>query len=458
MAKKIEFKKGSFNAQKSHVFHRRLDYQYPVIARGKGIYLYDEKGKKYIDAVGGALVANLGHGVKEIAEAIKKLAGKTSFLHASQFTTRHMEEYARDLCKIVPKGLNKVYFTLGGSDSVETAIKMAKQYHWDSGNKNKYKIIYTEPSYHGATLGALSVTPKKSFRMIFEPYLIKQPKIPSYFCYHCPYKKTYPSCKIQCAWELEKVIKKENSNTILAFIIEPIIGASAGAVVPPKEYFPIVRKICDKYNVLLIADEIMSGFGRTGKWYACEHFNLKPDILISGKGISGGLVPLAAVFCTDKIYQTIKKGTGNFSHGFTYVNNSLTTGVGKAVLEYVKKTNLINNCAEKGDYLLSKLHKLAKEIEIIGDVRGKGLMTAVEFVKDKKTKEPFPRKFHLAEKILQTALKKGLNLYFCLGFVDGINGDAVIVAPPFIVTKPEIDKIIKIFSSAIREVQKTLYE
>lgn len=441
---------------KSHIFHRRLDYQYPIITHGKGIYLYDESGKKYIDAVSGALVANIGHGVKEIAEAIAKLTKKFGFIHASQFNTRHMEDYAKELCRVAPKGLNKVYFTLGGSDAVETTIKLARQYHWDSGNKNKYKIIYTKPSYHGATLGALSVTPKKSFRMIFEPYLIKHPKIPSYFCYHCPYKKTYPDCEIQCAWELKKVIKKENPNTVAAFIVEPIIGASAGAVVPPKEYFPIIRKICDKYNILLIADEIMTGFGRTGKWFACQYFKMRPDILISGKGISGGIVPLTAVFCADKIYQRIKKGTGNFSHGFTYVNNALTTGVGKAVLEYLKKNDLIRNCAEKGEYLLIKLRSLANKFEIIGDVRGKGLMTAVEFIKNKKTKEPFPRKIHLAERILETALKKGLNLYFCIGFVDDVNGDAVMVAPPFTVTKKEIDKIIKIFSETISEIKKSL--
>ncbi|MFA5084527.1 MAG: aminotransferase class III-fold pyridoxal phosphate-dependent enzyme, partial [Candidatus Paceibacterota bacterium] len=296
MAKKLKSKRAYFDASKSSVFHRRLDYRYPVITRGKGIYLYDESGKKYIDAVGGALVANIGHGVKEISDAVAKLTKKFGFIHASQFTTKHMEDYAKQLCGIAPQGLNKVYFTLGGSDAVETAIKMARQYHYDSGNKGKYKIIYTYPGYHGATIGALAVTPKKSFRGIFEPYLAKHPKIPSCFCYHCPYKKSYPGCDMECARELEKVIKKNGAGKIAAFIVEPIIGASAGAVVPPKEYFSLVRKICDKYNIILIADEVMSGFGRTGKWYACQHFNAKPDILISGKGISGGLVPLAAVF------------------------------------------------------------------------------------------------------------------------------------------------------------------
>jgi adenosylmethionine-8-amino-7-oxononanoate aminotransferase len=456
MKNKAQIKKSKNRTYKGSVFHRRLDYPYPIITHGKGIHLYDEDNKEYLDACGGAIVASIGHGVKEIAEKTKKLLEKTGFIHASQFTTKNVEDYARELCRVAPKGLSKVYFTLGGSDAVETAIKLARQYHYDSGNKGKYKINYTYPSYHGGTFGALAITPKKSFREIYEPYLIKHPKIPSYFCYHCPYKKIYPKCDLECAWELEKIIKKENPKTISAFIIEPIIGASAGAVVPPKEYLPIVKKICAKYNILLIADEVMSGCGRTGKWFACQHFGIKPDILITAKGISGGLVPLSAVFCTDKIYRTIKNGTGAFSHGYTYVNNPITVGIGKAVFEYTNKNKLVDNCAKKGEYLLSKLRDLAEKFEIIGDVRGKGLMTAIEFVRNRETKEPFPRKLHLAERILQTAMKKGLNLYFCLGFVDGVNGDAVMIAPPFTVTKSEIDKIINILSNSIKEVQKTL--
>ncbi len=448
-------KSQKFNISKSSVFHRRLNYEYPVITHGKGIYLYDENGKRYIDAVGGALVNNLGNGVKEVAKAIEKWAEKVSFLHASQFTTRHMEEYAKKLCRVTPKGLNRVYFVSGGSEVVETAIKLARQHHWDSGRKSKHKIIYTIPSYHGSTIGALAITPKKSFREIFEVYLPKQPHIPSYFCYHCPYKKSYPGCGIKCAWELEKKIKQEKSNTVAAFIIEPIIGASAGAVVPPKEYFPIIRRICNKYNVLLIADEVMSGSGRSGKWFACQHFKVVPDILVTAKGISSGFVPFAAMFCTDKIFNAIKKGTGAFSHGSTYANNSLTTAVGSAVFDYVQKNHLVEKCAKSGKYLLSRLQEL-KKFDIIGDIRGKGLMTAVEFVKNRETKEPFPRSTHLAEKILRTAQKKGLILYFCLGFVDGINGDAVMVAPPYNVSKKEIDEIVRIFSETIEEVSKSL--
>ncbi|MFA5098679.1 MAG: aminotransferase class III-fold pyridoxal phosphate-dependent enzyme [Candidatus Paceibacterota bacterium] len=442
-----------FNISKSNVFHRRLNYDYPAIVRGKGIYLYDDKGNKYIDAVGGAIVANIGHGVKELSKKIGELS-ETGFIHASQFTTRRMEEYAKNLCKITPKGISRVYFVSGGSEAVETAIKLARQYHYDAGDKKRYKIVYTWPSYHGSTVGALSVTGKEAFRKIAEPYLLKFPSFLGYSSYRCPHKKTNWGCDANCAYEFEKTIKKNNPDTIAALIIEPIVGASAGAVVPPKGYFQIIRKICDKYGILLIIDEVMTGFGRTGKWFACEHFNIKPDVLTAAKGISGGIVPLAAVFCNDKIYKTIKNGSGNFSHGFTYANNSFTTGVGSIVLEYIKKYNLINECAKNGEYLLSKLKPLLK-FDIVGDVRGKGLMMAVEFVKDKKTKKPFPRNAHLVEKILQAAQRRGLILYFCIGFVDGVNGDAVMIAPPFNVTKKEIDEIIKIFSESILEVQES---
>ncbi|MCL5004465.1 MAG: aminotransferase class III-fold pyridoxal phosphate-dependent enzyme [Patescibacteria group bacterium] len=452
----MKARKNSFKINKSAVFHRRLDYQYPAIARGKGIYLYDENGKKYIDGVGGALVCNIGHGVKELAEKIGKLAEKTTFLHAAQFTTGHMEDYARKLLKVLPKGLTRSYFVSGGSEAVETAIKLARQYHYDIENKNKYKIIYTWPSYHGATVGALSVTGKSAFRKIAEPYLLKFPSFTGFSSYRCPHKKENKNgCVAECAYEFEKVIKRNNPDTIAALIIEPIVGASAGAILPPKGYFQIIRKICDKYNIILIIDEVMTGFGRTGKWFASEHFGIKPDIMVAGKGISGGFAPLAGVFCTDKIFKAIKNGSGNFSHGFTFANNAFTTGIGNLVLDYMVKNNLVGQAEKMGNYLIAELEKLRK-FDIVGDVRGKGLMTAIEFVKDKKTKEPFPRSVHLAEKILQTAQKKGLILYFCLSFVDGANGDAVMVAPPFIVTKKEIDKIVKIFSESIQEVEQSL--
>jgi len=440
--------------RKGNIFHRRLDFNYPLITRGKGIYLYDETGKKYIDACGGALVANLGHGLGEISREIGKLAAKITYLHGAQFSTRAMEDYAKELCQVAPKELDRVFFVSGGSEGVETALKLAKQYNYDLGYKEKYKIIHRTPCYHGSSCLTLSLSTKEGFKKAQRPLLFDFPAIPAPFCYRCPLGKSYPACGIQCAKALETVIKKEGPENVSAFIAEPVIGSAVGAAVPPKEYFPLIRKICDKYHILLVLDEVMAGFGRTGKWFACQHWDFVPDIIVVSKGISAGFVPLTAVFCRRKILEAIKKGSGGFNHGFTFENNPFTTGVGLAVLRYIKKRGLINRGARMGRYLMSQLKKL-KDIDIVGDVRGIGLMVAVEFVENKKTKQPFPKEKQAAIKIVQAAMKKGLNLYFSTGFVSGA-GDAVMLAPPFNVTKKEIDKIIKLFKEAILEVKSTL--
>ncbi len=446
------------NTNKSFVFHRRLNYNYPIITHGKGIYLFDKEGKKYIDASGGALVANLGHGLSEIAKEIGKLAKRFSYLHGSQFTTQEMEDYAKELCGVVPEKLRKVFFVSGGSEAVESAVKLARQYHYDKGNKEKYLIIGRKPAYHGSTILPLSLASRESHRLPYLPLLFNFPIISAPFCYHCPFGKAYPQCNLQCAYQLEKTIKKIGPEKISAFIVEPIIGASAGAVVPPKEYFSIIREICDKYNVLLILDEVMTGFGRTGKWFAFLHWNFLPDIVVTSKGIAAGLVPFAAVFCQKKIVQAIKNGSGNFVHGFTFENNPLTTGTARAVLKYVKERNLVVQSAKMGEYLSLRLKTLS-DIPMVGDIRGMGLMMAVEFVENKETKKLFSRKMQVSEKIVQQAMKRGLNLYFATGFVDGLNGvegDAVMVAPPFIVSKKEIDKIVDIFRESILEVQNNI--
>ncbi|MHC2995236.1 MAG: aminotransferase class III-fold pyridoxal phosphate-dependent enzyme [Candidatus Atribacteria bacterium] len=441
---------------KSYVFHRRLDYDYPVITHGEGIYLFDEGGKKYIDAVGGAMVAILGHGQKIIASRISEYAMKFSYLHGSQFTTKHIEEYAYQLVKLAPPSLNKVLFVSGGSEATETAIKLARQYCIDSSGKtSKYKIIHRWPSYHGNTLGALSLTGKASAREIYKPLLIPFPYVPAPICYRCPYGRTSNMCNLECAYALGEKILQENPNTVAAFIAEPVIGTSAGVVPPPEGYFSVIRSICDKYDILLILDEIMCGFGRTGKWFASQHWNVNADILYIGKGISAGFVPLAAVFCSNKIINAIKRDCGNFIHGYTYVNNPLTTAVGKLVLEYIIDNDLLKNVVEQGTYLFSRLKEFY-QFDIVGDVRGLGLLYAIELVKDKSTKQPFPRNSHLSERILQTAMKKGLSLYFAIGFCEDGRGDAIMVGPPYTVTKKEIDEIIEIFFETISEIQSSI--
>jgi len=443
------------NTKKSYVFHRRLNYNYPLIAHGKGIYLYDESGKKYIDGSGGPAVVNLGHGVKEIARAVEKLISKFSFLYGSQFSTKDMEVYAKDLCFLAPGVFSNVFFVCGGSEAVESAIKMARQYHYDADNKTKYQVISSYPGYHGNTILTLSLSSKPGMRKRQEPLLIEFPSIPAPYCYRCPLDKIYPACGVQCAQELETAILKAGPQNVSAFIAETIIGSTAPAVIPPQEYFPIIRKICDKYDVLLILDEIMAGFGRTGKWFAFQHFNIKPDIAAVGKGISGGIIPLAAVFCRPKIFETIKKGSGGFLHGFTFTNNPITTGTGKAVLEYMKKKKLLLNCRKQGKYLLKKL-KTLQDLAMVGDVRGIGLMVGVELMKNKQTKETFLREEQISEKVISAALKRGLNLLFGNAFTQDGRGDAVMITPPYIITEKEIDALVAILRASIIEVQEKI--
>lgn len=433
-----------------------MDYDYPLIAYGNGINLYDKKGNRYIDAVGGAIVANIGHGVEEIAEKIAEYVRKYSYLHASQFSTEHIEEFAQKLVDVAPPNISKVFFVSGGSEAAETAIKLAYQYYsGQTGRHTRRKVIYTYPSYHGSTMLALSLTGKARDRAAFQGLLYDFPAIPSPTCYRCPYTQTYPTCNLRCASALEEKILEEGPETIIAFIFEPVIGASVGVCVPPDGYLERIRNICTKHKTLLIFDEIMCGYGRTGKWFASQHWGVQPDIVFQGKGISGGIVPLAAVHCTSEIAESIRRHHGNFFHGFTFANNQFTTAVGNIVFDYINRHDLIRNVAIKGKSLMKKLLML-EELPIVGQVRGLGLLTGVEIVKDKHKKIPFSRDNHVAERILQQAMHNGLNLYFSTGYTDKQEGDSIIVGPPYCVTADEIDEVVAILRNTLQTIQKEM--
>ncbi len=439
-----------------NVFYRKLDRSYPVCVRGKGIYLYDQKGNKYIDGTGGPLCVNIGHGITEITEAMKEQAQKVAYVHGSHFTTLVIEEFAKKLSEVLPRGVDKIYFLSGGSEATEAAIKLARQYQLCLGNSQRYKVIGRWFSYHGSTIGALSMMGKPSFRRPYLPLLIDFPHIPAPYCYRCPFERVYPQCNIQCARILEKTIELEGPETISAFIAEPIIGNTLGAVVPPKGYYQIIRDICDKFNILFIADEVMSGYGRTGKWFAIEHWGVIPDVITMGKGISSGYIPLAAMAAKKEIIDVIKKESGNFIHGHTFSHHPVSSAVGLAVLEYIKKQNLVEKSEKRGEYLIQRLNELRK-FSFVGDVRGKGLMTGIEFVKDKDSKTPFLREFKLIEKILKKCFEKGLVLYSStIGMVDGINGDGIMIAPPFTIEETEIDEIINILQQVFVEIEEEL--
>lgn len=430
-----------------------LRKQYPTVETGEGIYVYDAKGKKYIDGCGGAIVVSIGHGQKRIVEAMVRQAEKIAFVHRILFTSEPTRRLAKRISVMAPGDLNKVFFTSSGSEANETAIKIARKFHLDSGEGSKYKIIARWQSYHGNTLGALSASGHSGRRREYDPYLHSTAHISPCYCYRCPFRKEYPSCGMECALELDRVIKQEGADTVSAFIAEPVVGAAAGATFPPPEYFRIIKDICEDHQVLLIADEVMTGFGRTGVNFAIEHWGIVPDILVFGKGVTSGYSPLAGIVVRDYIVQNIREASGVFFHGFTYGGNPLSSAIGEAVQDFIAENDLVKRAHEMGKYLLAKLENL-KELGSVGDVRGIGLMAGVEFVKDRTTKEPYPTVTGFAVRVVEQALENGLCVYPGGGTVDGVAGDHILLGPPFVITEQEVDDLIAILRKSIIQVER----
>jgi adenosylmethionine-8-amino-7-oxononanoate aminotransferase len=310
---------------------------------------------------------------------------------------------------------------------------MARQYHLETGNPLKYKVISRWQSYHGNTIGALSMSGRAPWRKHYIPYLLDCPHISPSFCYHCPFGKTYPNCNIDCALELEATIKREGSEYISAFVAETVVGGTLGAVTPVKEYWEIIRDICDRYNVLLILDEVITGFGRTGKPFAIDYWGIVPDIITVAKGIAGSYAPLAGVICKNTLFDAFYEGSGGFVHGYTYSGHPVACAAGLSVLKYIEKNHLIDRAGKMGDYFLDKLSRL-NEIDIVGDIRGKGLLIGIEYIKDKKTRTPFERTKRVSEKITAAAFEKGLVILPGTCGVDGTVGDHNLIGPPFIIS------------------------
>lgn len=435
-----------------NVFYRNLHYSYPLIDYGQGVYLYDVEGKKYLDASGGAAVVNIGHGVKEVVEEIARQAQKVGYLNGLQFSHYPVEALAEEISRFLPYPEGRVYFLSSGSEAIEASIKLARQYWVERGQTSKFHVISRRPSYHGNTLAALSLSAREHYKKIFQPMLKENSKIPAPYCYRCLWHEEYPSCGIKCALELEKEILKLGEENVSAFLIEVIGGASTGAAVPPPEYFQIVHAICEKYEILLIVDEVMTGMGRTGKWLACDHYEFSPDIIVMGKGLTGGYFPLSAVAVRSEIVDSISKGGRSFLHAQTYAHHPIGCAAGLATLHYIKKNNLVKKCSEMGDILKKKLLSLLAHSHV-GDIRGKGLLLGVEFVSEKKRKKPFLREKKYVEHFLSKAMERGLILWPNIGHADGINGDLVLIAPPFIINQGEISQIFTILEEILFEIE-----
>lgn len=439
--------------QKDYSLNPMLRETYPSAVKGDGIYIYDENGKRYIDAEGGAIVVSLGHGLKEFGEVIKEQVEKIAFCYRYNFSTPQFREVCRKICEFTNFEMDKVFLVSGGSEATESSVKLARTYHIDNGSSSKYKIISRWQSYHGSTMGALSWTGFTFRRKEYIPYLRDFIHIPPAYCYRCWFNKEPESCDLECANALEYAIKQEGASTVSAFIAEPIVGAALCGAVPRDGYFTRIREICDKYDVLLILDEIMTGFGRTGKNFGYEHFDIIPDIAAIAKGLSGGYYPLGGVMCRAKITDTIASNSGFFGAGYTYACNPVGAAVGIKAIDYLKEHNLVDRCARMGEYLTTRMEKL-REHPTVGDIRGKGLMRGIEFVKNKETKESIEPERSYSTQIRREAFNQGLTLLATIGCNNGSEGDMILLGPPFIITEEQIDEIIDILDNVISVVEK----
>jgi len=426
-----------------HVFSRNFNRDFPIVDHGEGIYIYDNKGNRYLDGCSGAVSANIGYGNKEVASAIYEQICKMSFAHGSIWDTEINEIAAKKILSIAPGGFTHVWYVNAGSEATEAAIKMAHQYHLEKNNgvSEKNLVIGRENSYHGSTLGTLGIGGNVNRRKLFMSMIVDNPKIETHYCYRCPFNKEYPSCGLECATKLEEKINRVGAKYISAFIAEPIIGSTAGAVVAPDGYWEIVRDICDKHDVLLIADEVMTGVGRTGKNFCVDHWGVKPDIIASAKGLAACYFPVGATLVTKKVVDAFAKGSGVFAHSHTFNGMPAASAAVSAVMDFYLKNDLCGNSYKMGSIIEEKYAKSVADCDFIGDVRGKGLMWGFEFVKDKKTKEPFPRKEDVATRFRDYCISKGFTVYPGTGMVDGINGDNIIVAPPLIINEQQLDEL-----------------
>ncbi len=436
-----------------HLLRENWNIPFPVIINGKGIYLHDSDGNQYIDGVGGVHVVSIGYGVNEIAEAVYEQIKKIPFVNRRQFLNEPAIELAGKVISLSPKTMEKVYFVSGGSEANEMALQIAYQYHLKNGHPQKYRLIGRWHSYHGFTVATESMGGHLIHRRKLNPYLLDFPHIQPPFCYHCPFNLEYPSCSLACAQELERVIIQENPDTISAFIAEPIIGSTGGAIVPPPGYYETIKEICEKYDVLFIADEVITGFGRTGTNFGIDHWDTQPDIITCAKGLSSGYSPIGAVIIGTKVWEILSNNIqGSLALRLTFSGNPVSCAAALAVQNYLEKHDLIRRCSQIGSYLINQLKNLCKSYECIGDVRGRGLFVGVEFVSDLITKTPFPRNFGFQERLVKEAYNQKLIILGGSGTGTSLEGDHILLSPPFTINEVECDVIVNILSTGIKTV------
>ncbi|MCC3859994.1 aspartate aminotransferase family protein [Pseudemcibacter aquimaris] len=438
---------------KSHLFYQTRDRK-PMLDRAEGIYMWDVNGKRYIDGSSGAMVSNIGHSNENVLAAMKAQMEKSTFGYRLHFENEPAEKLASRVAELSPDGHDKIFFVSGGSEAVESAVKLARQCAYARGDLNKTKVISRSPSYHGGTMGALSLTSYGPLNDPFKGMTMDVPHIPSPSCYLDTDDLPDDILGLKYADYLYDKILEIGADNVLAFIMEPVGGASTGALVAPDSYYKRIRDICDEFGIFLIYDEVMTGVGRTGKFLACEHWNINPDIIATSKGFGAGYVPLGAMTAKQEIVDTVLD-SGGFQHGYTYAGNPIACAAGLAVIDEIYNQNMMENCAGMGDRLIAGLNTLMNDHDIIGDVRGKGLLTAFELVSDRETMEPLAPEKQAFSKLVNIAYDKGLIIY-SRRTRGGYSGDHFLVCPPMIVTEEQIDDILSIINDSLNELNKEL--
>lgn len=433
-----------------HIFGRSTRGHLPTAVGGDGCYLIDASGKRYLDGSGGAAVSCLGHSNARVRAALHDQLDRMAFAHTGFFTSDPAEQLADRLCAAAPEGIGRVYLVSGGSEAVEAALKLARQYFMEIGQPNRHRVIARRQSYHGNTLGALAAGGNEWRRAQFAPLLVETSHIAPCYEYRGRLPDETPEAYgLRAANELEAEILRLGPDSVMAFVAEPVVGATAGAVPAVQGYFKRVRQICDTYGILLILDEVMCGMGRTGHLFACEEDGIAPDMITIAKGLGAGYQPIGALLVQDRIYDAIAAGSGFFQHGHTYMGHAMAAAAANAVLSEIEENDLLARVRTQGTKLQDALTAALGQHPHVGDIRGRGLFRGVELVENRETKAPFAPSRHLHARIKAAAFDAGLICYPMGGTIDGVRGDHILLAPPFIISDAQIDELVGKLSAAI---------
>ena len=438
----------------SNVFRSSSDATPPVAVRAEGSTIWDADGRAYLDAAAGAIVVGIGHGRESVARVMAEQAGRVAYAHGTAFTTEPLERYAAALAAHLPMDDPAIYPVSGGSEAMESALKLARSYHVARGDSERWIVIARWGSYHGNSLGALDLSGRKPLRRPYEAWLGRFRHVSAAY----PYRAGEPGSNAlgdadELAAELERAIEAAGPGTVAAFVAEPIVGATLAAAVPPDGYWAAIAEVCRRHGVLLIADEVMTAFGRTGRWFGLDHWGIRPDILVGAKGATSGYFPFGFVAASNVVRDAVLDGPG-FVHGFTYSHHAVGAAVAGEVLRILEDERLVEASATKGDRLRALLDERLANHPNVGEIRGRGLLIGLELVADRESRAPFPCADRVTERVVRAARDEGLLLYSGTGLADGTNGDAILLGPPFVITESELERLVDILASAIGAVAR----